>query len=298
MHDKHAVRDFLMTRRARLRPAQVGLPDLGDARRVPGLRREEVAVLAGVSLDYYTRLERGNIAGASDSVLEAVAGALLLNQTERTHLFDLARAAASTSRRRKPTRSPHHVRGSVRRMIESMDTAAVVQNTRQDIVAANALGRALYAPMFDAEDEPNTARFAFLDPRAQSFYVDWAQVRRMTAAMLRMEAGRNPLDADLTRLIGELSTRSSEFRKDWAAHHVHVHETGKKIFCHPEVGEIEVEFDVFELVGDQGLRLATYGTEPGTPSADAFALLASLTMTDRQARTPSRSNIHASHEAD
>lgn len=292
MNDKSAVKEFLTTRRARVRPEQVGLPELGDERRVPGLRREEVAVLAGVSLDYYTRLERGNLAGASDSVLNSIADALLLNDAERTHLFDLARTSTSpAARREKYSRSPRQVRPSVQRVIDTMEAAAVVQNARQDVVAANELGRVLYSPAFDMDREPNLARFIFLDPRAQDYYVDWPLARRTTSAMLRMEAGRNPLDEDLTQLIGELSTRSANFRKDWAAHHVHVHQTGKKSLRHPDIGPIEVEFDVFEMPGEPGLTIVTYGVKPGTPSAEAWSLLTSLSATRVQpAPAPPQSN--------
>lgn len=270
-----------MARRAEVQPEHVGLPKLAGDRRVPGLRREEVAVLAGVSLDYYTRLERGNITGASDSVLHAIADALLLNDVERTHLFDLARTTTSPVRQQKRTRSPRQIRQSVQRVIDSMDAAAVVQNARQDVVAANELGRVLYAPVFNTDAEPNLARFIFLDPRAQEYYVDWALARRTASAMLRLEAGRNPLDEDLTQLIGELSTRSATFRQDWAAHHVHSHQTGTKSFRHPDVGLIEVEFDVFEMPGEPGLMIVTYGVEAGTPSAQAWSLLASMAATHK-----------------
>jgi transcriptional regulator with XRE-family HTH domain len=281
---KKDIRDFLVSRRARVTPEQVGLPDFGGERRVPGLRREEVAMLAGVSVDYYTRLERGNIGGASDSVLDAIARALLLNDAERAHLFDLARAVPATVRKRRPQQPLKQVRTSVQRVLDSMGTPAIVENTAQDIVAANPLGRALYAPHFDADQQPNVARFIFLDPRAQDFYVDWELARRTTAAMLRREIGRNPLDADLTALIGELSARSATFVKDWSNHNVHVHRTGSKTFRHPEVGLIDVDFDVFEMPADSGLIIVTYSVAPGTSSADAMALLATLAATDSAAK--------------
>lgn len=286
MNGKKDVREFLMTRRARVSPEQAGLPDYGEERRVPGLRREEVAMLAGVSIDYYTRLERGNIGGASESVLDAIARALRLDDAERAHLFDLARAVQGGTRGAS-TRSAPAVRTSVRRVLDAMDTPAVVHNARQDIVAANALGRALYSPHFDTERQPNTARFVFLDPRARDYYVDWPRACHTVAAMMRLEAGRNPLDEDLTALIGELSSLSAEFRTDWGRHNVHEHRTGVKSFRHPDVGLVDVAYDVFEMPGETGLMLVTYSVEPGTPSADAFALLATLAATraDAASRT-------------
>jgi transcriptional regulator with XRE-family HTH domain len=206
---KNEVREFLMSRRANVTPAQAGFPDFGGERRVPGLRREEVATLASVSVDYYTRLERGNIRGASDSVLDAIARALQLNDAEREYLFDLAGTApvAASARNAKPR--PRAVRASVQRVLDHMAVPAIVYNANQDIVAANLMGRALYAPLFDADGTPNIARFNFLDPRAQDFYVDWALARRVVAAMMRLEAGRDPLNKELTALIGELSTLSA-----------------------------------------------------------------------------------------
>lgn len=236
-------------------------------------------MLAGVSIDYYTRLERGNIAGASDSVLDAISRALMLDEVERAHLFDLARAASGA--RARPAAPPvPAVRPSVQRMLDAMDTPAIVHNARQDLVAANRLGRALYAPHFDTERRPpNMARFVFLDPRARDYYVDWPLARRTTSAMMRLEAGRNPLDGELTALIGELSARSTVFARDWARHNVHSHRTGTKSFRHPDVGLVEVTFDVFEPAGEERLWIVTYTVEPGTPSADALALLGTLAAT-------------------
>ncbi|MFY7065812.1 helix-turn-helix transcriptional regulator [Nocardiopsis changdeensis] len=281
--DKKTVRDFLVGRRARVTPEQAGIPVYGDDRRVPGLRREEVAMLAGVSIDYYTRLERGNIGGASDGVLDAIARALRLDDVERAHLFDLARAASAPRARAVPP-LPHGVRPSVQRMLDSMGAPAIVHNARQDLVAANRLGRALYSPHFDTDRRPpNMARFVFLDPRARDYYVDWPLARRTTAAMLRLEAGRNPMDGELTALVGELSARSAVFARDWADHDVHRHRTGRKSFRHPDVGLIEVDFDVFEPAGEERLWIVGYTAEPGTPSADAVALLGTLTATREEA---------------
>lgn len=292
MATKNEVREFLMARRANLTPEQVGLPNAGE-RRVPGLRRAEVASLARVSLEYYTRLERGHIGGASERVLSAVASALELNDAEREYLFGLARTIpAQRARNRKPV--PSTVRASVQRVLDTMSTPAIVHNATQDIVAANLMGQALYAPHFDTASTPNIARFVFLDTRAQHYYVDWPQARRTVAAIMRLEAGRDPLNTELTALIGELSMRSPLFRQDWAGQEVHEHRTGVKTFCHPEVGVIEVAFDVFEMPGENGLQIVTYSPAPGSASAEKFALLASWSATlqseeaeaERSAHTP------------
>src|SRR5271166_6193420 len=231
------IADFLSSRRARITPEQAGLPTYGK-RRVPGLRREEVASLAGVSVDYYKRLERGNLTGVSDQVLEALARALQLDDAERTHLFDLARTAGPVPprARRSPTKQP--VRTVVQRIIDSIQAPAVVRSTRGDYVAANQLGRALYAPLFDSREQPaNSARFLFLDPAAGEFYIDWDRVADELVAHLRSDAGRNPHDRGLSDLVGELSTRSTEFRTRWAAHNVRFHQTGTKRLHHPIVGD-------------------------------------------------------------
>jgi transcriptional regulator with XRE-family HTH domain len=278
MSKKDEVREFLISRRAHVTLAQAGLPDYGGERRVPGLRREEVAMLADVSLDYYTQLERGNIRGASESVLNAIARALQLNDVEREHLFDLARTAPATpaARRRKPP--AESVRVSVQRVLDNMAVPAVVYNAQQDLIASNLMGRALFSPHFEAE-KPNLARFIFLDPRARNYYVDWPLARSLTAAMLRFEAGRDPLNRDLTALIGELSMLSPQFRKDWADQDVHEHRTGQKVYRHPEVGEIEITYDVFEMPGEPGLSIGTYSAEEGSASAGKLALLAGWAAT-------------------
>ena len=293
MSSKDDVREFLISRRAHVTPEQAGLPDYGGERRVPGLRREEVAQLAGVSLDYYTRLERGNIQGASESVLNAIARALQLNDVEREYLFSLARTGPA--RPATPTAGPaaRPVRASVQRVLDNTAVPAVVCNAQQDLLAANLMGRALFAPHFEAE-EPNLARFIFLDPRAHSFYADWALARKMTAAMLRLQAGRDPLNHALTELIGELSMRSPQFRTDWADRDVHEHRTGTKVYRHPAVGDVEVTFDVFDLPGEPGLSICTYTVEEDSESAEKFVLLASWAATrqfghgaiDRGANSP------------
>jgi transcriptional regulator with XRE-family HTH domain len=280
MDAKSEMREFLTSRRARITPEQAGLRTFGGTRRVPGLRREEVALLAGVSVDYYTRLERGNAGGASESVLEALARALQLDETERAHLFDLARAAhGSVARRRR--RAQHPIRPSVQQLLDAITAApAFVRNARLDILAANPLGRALYAQHFDSpHGPPSSARFAFLDPRAPTFYADWERVANDVVAILRAEAGRDPYDRDLSDLVGELSTRSESFRTMWAAHNVRTHDTGVKRFVHPVVGDLTVTYESMELVADPGLTLFVYTAEPGSRSEEALRLLGSWTAT-------------------
>jgi transcriptional regulator with XRE-family HTH domain len=282
------IREFLTSRRARITPEQAGLPWYGNNRRVPGLRREEVALLAGVSVDYYTRLERGNAAGVSESVLEALAGALQLDEAERAHLFDLSRAAGSTPRRR-PRSAPPRVRPNVQRLLDAITGGpAFVRNGRMDLLAANRLGRAFYAQHFDSpHGPPNSARFIFLDPGAPDFYVDWEQVATDAVAVLRSEAGRDPYDRGLTDLIGELSTRSDTFRTRWAAHNVRFHDTGSKRFHHPVVGDLELTFETMQLAADAGLMLFVYTAEVASRSEEALSLLASWAATLDETRPAS-----------
>ncbi len=282
MDSRDDVREFLATRRARITPQQAGLTTYGR-RRVPGLRREEVAMLAGVSTDYYARLERGNLAGVSDSVLEAIAGALRLDEAERTHLYDLARVANATPRtRRRPT--GQQVRPGVQRILDGMTALpAVVLNARLDLLAANRLGHALYSPVYADPTRPlNMARFTFLDPQAPAFFPNWDDAANTTVAMLRTEAGRNPYDRGLSDLVGELSTRSETFRTRWAAHNVRLHRTGAKRFHHPEIGDLDLAFEVMELTADTGLTLTAYSAEPHTASHDGLTLLASWAATQDQ----------------
>jgi transcriptional regulator with XRE-family HTH domain len=279
------IAEFLTSRRAKVTPEQVGLPAYGP-RRVKGLRREEVASLAGVSVDYYKRLERGSAAGVSDGVLEALARALQLDDAERAHLHDLARAANPVAPKRRRS-SPRRVRPVVQRIVDAMTTPAVVRNSRVDYLSANALGRALYAPVFQSREQPaNSARFTFLDPAAQDFFADWERTAKELVAHLRSEAGRNPYDRDLSNLIGELSTRSEEFRAWWAAHNVRYHRTGVKRLHHPVVGELELSYEVMELPADTGLTISVYSAEPGSRSAQALDLLASWTATPEQLEPP------------
>jgi transcriptional regulator with XRE-family HTH domain len=286
MDSRNEIRDFLISRRARITPEQAGLPAYGGNRRVAGLRREEVAMLAGVSVDYYIRLERGNARGVSDSVLENLARALRLDEAERAHLFDLARAASPGPRApRRPTR--RQVRPAVQRLLDAMTMApAYVRNGKMDVLAANQLGRALFAPLFASTAQPaNLARFIFLDPAAQEFYQEWDGLAGDTVALLRAEAGRDPTDRGLSDLIGELSTRSDLFRVRWADHNVRQHRSGIKRFHHPVVGDITLAYESLELVADRGLVLNGYSAEPGTASEDALSLLASWAATaDREQR--------------
>nr|WP_211840461.1 helix-turn-helix transcriptional regulator [Saccharopolyspora hirsuta] len=279
-----------MSRRARITPEQAGLPHLGGTRRVQGLRREEVAMLAGLSVEYYTRVERGRLGGASESVLDAIARALQLDDDERAHLYDLARSVAPGSPRRHPKR-PSPITASVQQVLDSMSVPAVVQNGRLDLLAANDLGSALYADLFDlAEQPPNFARYAFLDPRAEDFYADIDQAKDLIVAVLRATAGRDPLDRDVTGLVGELSTRSTDFSTRWAKHDVHRHSRGRKVINHPVVGTMDLAYDDFALPGDPHVSITTYTASPGTSSADGLTLLAAWAETQKQ---PQASNDEA-----
>ena len=272
------IAEFLTSRRAKVTPEQVGLPAFG-ARRVKGLRREEVASLAGDSVEYYRRLERGNAAGVSDSVLEALAGALRLDDAERAHLHDLARAVSPAAPKRRRA-AVQRVRPAVQRIVDAMGAPAIVRNPRVDYISANPLGRALYAPVFESAEQPaNSARFTFLDPAAHEFYADWERTAKDLVAHLRSEAGRNPYDRGLSDLVGELSTRSPEFRTWWAAHNVRYHRTGTKHLHHPVVGELELAYEVMDLPADAGLNISVYSAEPHSRSAQALDLLASWAAT-------------------
>ena len=289
MDNRAEVRDFLTSRRARLTPDQAGLTLYGSNRRVKGLRREEVAMLADVSTDYYTRLERGNLSGVSESVLEAVAAALKLDESERVHLFDLARAANSGSRRRRPT-TRQQLRPGVQRILDSLSAPAYVRNNRLDLLGVNQFGRALLSDLYAADDtRPNLARYLFLDDRSRDFYADWSAVAKDVVASLRLQAGHNPYDRGLTDLVGELSTRSEEFRTWWASHTVRLHRTSTKRMHHPIVGDLELTGEALELPGDDGLTIITYTVEPGTASAEALQFLISwATSQDAPHRTPER----------
>ncbi|MHA3019744.1 helix-turn-helix domain-containing protein [Mycobacterium sp. BMJ-28] len=282
MDGRSDIREFLATRRARIAPQKAGLATYGR-RRVPGLRREEVAMLAGVSTDYYAKLERGNLSGVSDSVLDAIARALQLDDAEEAHLRDLAAAANAVPHKRRPANPPLNVRAGVQRILDGMtEVPAFVRNGRLDILATSRLGYALYAPVYEEPARPaNLARFAFLDHRSHGFYPDWDNAANTAVALLRTEAGRNPHDRGLTDLVGELSTRSEAFRTRWAAHNVRLHRSGTKRFNHPVVGELSLAFEAMALSADDGLTLTAYTAQPGSPSADGLALLASWAATRR-----------------
>jgi len=289
MDNQAEIRDFLKSRRDKVTPEQAGLPVYGS-RRVAGLRRGEVAQLAGVSVEYYTRLERGNLGGVSDSVLDALAQALRLDETERTHLYDLARAANTTPARARRRPAASGVRPTVQRMLDAMPTVpAIVRNNRFDFVAANPLGRALFCEMYaDPTCHSNSARFSFLTSAGRDFYLDWERVARNIVGALRVEAAKNPYDRDLSNLIGELSTRSDAFRVLWGAHDVHVFREGLKRLRHPVVGDLELEHETMLLPDESGLQVAMYSAPPGTASEDGLKLLASWSATLTEADDASR----------
>jgi transcriptional regulator with XRE-family HTH domain len=285
MDNRAEVRQFLSTRRGRITPEEAGLEPYGGRRRVPGLRREEVARLAGVSVDYYTRLERGNLTGVSDSVLDAIAGALELDRAEHDHLYDLARAANTSGRKRAASAAgsaPSGVRPELQYLLDTITGApAFIGNNRMDIVAANTLGYALYSDMYRGTARPaNHSRFIFLDPRSQDFYPDWDRAANVNVAILRREAGRSPHDKGIAELVGELSMRSDEFRTRWAAHNVRRHYAGTKFFKHPVVGVLELNYQVLGLEEDPGHTLTVYPATPGSPSDQALKLLASWAVTE------------------
>jgi transcriptional regulator with XRE-family HTH domain len=284
MNNQREVREFLMSRRAKITPADAGIP-AGQNRRVHGLRRSEVAVLAGVSVEYYAKLERGAIGGASAAVLDAVSRALQLDDTERNHLLDLARAAdgiPTSSRTRRRGTKQAAGRPSLSWALDAItDAVAFVRNSQQDLLATNALGRAFYSPLIGDPDSrqgrvPNLARFQFLDPASREFYPDWDTFAAMCVAIMRAEAGRDPHDRGLQDLVGELSTRSDTFRTLWGAHDVRTHGTGTKRFHHPDVGELTLAYEELAITAEPGLILMIYTAEPGSPSAERLRILASL----------------------
>lgn len=285
MDNRSEVREFLMTRRARVAPESVGIP-AGGNRRVAGLRRSEAAALAGVSVEYYAKLERGAIAGASAAVLDALASALQLDDAERAHLLDLARAAdgiPSSGRSRRRSAKPGAARPSLQWALSSItDAIAFVRDPHQNLVATNDLARAFYSPVIgDGGRTPNLARFQFLDPAAHDFYPDWDLFAEMCVAIMRAEAGRDPHDKGLQDLVGELSTRSETFRRLWAAHDVRIHGAGTKRFRHPLVGELTLAYEELAITAEPGNVLLIYSAEPGSPSAQRLALLASWSLDQR-----------------
>ncbi|MDR6867922.1 transcriptional regulator with XRE-family HTH domain [Microbacterium resistens] len=277
MENRSEVRDFLNSRRARLSPEQAGIAR-GSNRRVPGLRRGEVAMLADVSPEYYGHLERGNLSGVSDAILHAIARALQLDEAEGAHLFDLARAAnAASSRRPAPKQKKWTRRAGLQLVLDTITGGpAFVRNGRMDILATNPLGRAFYDEVFDAPGHGNIARYAFLDERARAFYPQWETAADITVAIMRTEAGRDPYDKAMHDLVGELSTRSDEFRTRWGAHNVRQHSTGMKTFHHHAVGDVTLVYEEMKLAAEPHLSLLIYSAETNTPTEERIRLLASL----------------------
>ncbi|SER60124.1 Helix-turn-helix domain-containing protein [Lentzea albida] len=272
------LREFLRSRRARVTPEEAGLPVFPGSRRVPGLRREEVAQLAGVSVDYYVRLERGKNVNVSESVLDALARALRLNETERAHLYTVA----------KPTRKsqalpPQRVRPGLRRAVDSMpDVPVMLLGRRTDVLATNALARALYKDFEAAPPhERNMIRFIFLDPAARELYDDWEGNARLAVASLHVYAGRHPHDPRLAALVGELSVRDNDFRRWWADNDVYRHAHGSKSLHHPVVGDITLAYESLTVDADPEMSLALHTVEPGSPSEQNLRLLASWALAEQ-----------------
>ncbi|WP_329173755.1 helix-turn-helix transcriptional regulator [Streptomyces sp. NBC_01477] len=273
----NTVGDFLQSRRARIQPEDVGLPPYGR-RRVPGLRREEVAQLAGVSVDYYIRLEQGRGKNVSDAILDAVARVLRLDPTEHAHLRDLARPG-----RAAPAAPSGGVRPGVRLLLDNMaDCPAMVIDHRMDVLAWNALGDAVHGFAGDASRR-NMPRRVFLDPEAADLYPEWAAVAAETVAYLRFGAGRHPDDQRLTALIGELSMKSEHFRRLWADHLVREKTYGVKRISHPVVGELNLGYETLALPGDADRTVVVYTAPPGSGAAERLAVLASWSAGERSA---------------
>ncbi|MHC3468651.1 helix-turn-helix transcriptional regulator [Streptomyces sp. 7R007] len=277
MHAPSELGDFLKSRRAALRPQDVGLPPQPGHRRVPGLRREELATLAGVSITHYTRLEQGRAHSVSDSVLDALARTLRLTEDETTHLKSLARPAP----RPRPTPAPQ-VSASARQLLAAMtDVPALVLDRRGDVLAWNRLGHALLAGHLDpgAPDtpatRPNLIRMLFLDERYRSLYADRKEEALLAVASLRLVAGRHPDDRRVAELVGQLSVQSAEFAALWARHPVRTCTSGVKRLRHPLVGAMDLGFENLCLPGSSGQRMIAYTAEPGTPCEAALRLLGS-----------------------
>jgi len=291
--NRSEVREFLTSRRAKITPQQAGLPETFH-RRVPGLRRSEVAALAGMSVEYYAKLERGSLGGVSASVLDAIARTLQLDEAERAHLFHLAQAVDGTRaamRPRRRSREQWTVRSSLQWTLDSITTGpAIVGNNRSDLLATNHLGRALYADLYnDPSGAPNFARFTFLDSAAHRFYPDWDLAADMTVANLRTAAGQDPHNKSLHDLVGELSTRSDEFRRRWGTHNVRTHGTGTKHFHHHIVGNLTLAYESLDLRAEPGLTMTVYAAEPDSPTAHALALLASWAATQQPTQVQAQS---------
>lgn len=239
--------------------------------------------MAGMSVEYYVRFERGNATGVSEAVLDGIARALRLDDAELSHLHDLVRAAndgAAPSRRRTRSRTTT-LRPGMQQLLDAMQgVPAVVQNGRLDVLGVNSLGRALFMEMFeDDRTPPNFARYLFLDPRARAFYRHWDDSAQQIVALLRSEAGRTPRDRELSDLVGELATRSEPFRTLWASHDVREHRTGTKVVTHPVVGELDLSFEALDVSNERGLQLIAFSAGPGSPTNDALRMLSSWTAT-------------------
>ncbi|MBF5080957.1 helix-turn-helix transcriptional regulator [Quadrisphaera sp. INWT6] len=294
MDNSAEVREFLTTRRAKVSPTDAGLPTVGQ-RRVAGLRRAEVASLAGISVEYYAKLERGTIAGVSASVLEGLARALQMDDAERTHLFDLAQAADGTAALARPRRRSTGrwaPRPSLQWALDAITVSpAIVRNGRMDLLATNTLGWAMHSSLYESVATgasgalPNFARYTFLEQDARRFYPDWDTAAATAVAILRTEAGRAPHDKDLHDLVGELSTRSEVFRRLWGAHDVRLHGAGSKAFHHAAVGRLDLAYESMDMVSEPGLTLTIYAAEPASPTAEALRLLASWAATGLPARS-------------
>jgi transcriptional regulator with XRE-family HTH domain len=272
------IRDYLASRRARITPEQAGLTTFGGRRRVAGLRREEVAMLAGISAEYYTQLERGDIRGVSEEVLAAVVRALRLNEAEQIHLADLMRALNAAP-------VPDHdaaerdVPMTIRSIVDGLSVPALVRNRRLDIVYSNVIGKVFYYAFYSdglgaPGEPPNPARFVFLDALSHDFFADWDRAADDMVALLRAETGRNPHDQGLKALIDELSARSEAFLTRWDAHEVLFHRVGIAAFRHPVVGELRLSYEDLDLPRDPGLTILVFIAEPGSDSDAALKRLA------------------------
>ncbi|MEO0027723.1 MAG: hypothetical protein RL716_1054 [Actinomycetota bacterium] len=293
MDTRATVREFLVACRSRLTPEDAGLQVFGGNRRVAGLRREEVAMLAGVSNDYYVRLERGHLEGASDSVLNALARALQLDATETGYLFDLARAA----RIALPSKGPSVARGlrpNVARILDAIhDVPVFVTSTRLELLGANKLGQALYSPIFESGiAQMNIARWIFLDEKAKDFYVDYPKIADSAVGTLRLEALRSADDPKFTSLIGELSSKSELFRNLWAKHRVFKHPGGVKSFNHPLVGLVTLTYEPFQVIADTGVGMNIYTAEPGSETEEKLKIIGAWAA-ENQGAQPAASPIEA-----
>jgi transcriptional regulator with XRE-family HTH domain len=281
MPEDNRIGQFLRARRERVQPEDVGLPDLGR-RRVPGLRREELATLAGVSADYYVRLEQGRERHPSEQVIDALARALQLDDDATAHLHELARPAP---RRRRAARRTERVRPELLRLMEAWShTPAMVTGRHLDVLAANSLATALHGGFSRGT---NLVRSLFLDPAARERYPDWDQVAKDTVAALRASVGPDLDDPHLTDLVGELSLKSEKFRTLWARHDVREKTHGSKRFVHPQVGELTIHYETFAVAGSSGQVMSVYHAEPGSPTEQALALLSSIAAEEPATRTAS-----------